>query len=110
MTDRLGELSDIGVSIWLDDLDRNRLTSGGLVELIDGSHVVGVTTNPAIFDHSITTGAADYAEQIRDPRSAGSTWAGRARPHRVRRALGLRPVHRRVRGHGGLRRPGVHRG
>ena len=65
MTDRLGELSDIGVSIWLDDLDRNRLTSGGLVELIDGSHVVGVTTNPAIFDHSITTGAADYAEQIR---------------------------------------------
>lgn len=66
MTDRLGELSDIGVSIWLDDLDRNRLTSGGLVELIDGSHVVGVTTNPAIFDHSITTGAADYAEQIRD--------------------------------------------
>ncbi len=66
MTDRLGELSDIGVSIWLDDLDRNRLTSGGLVELIDGSHVVGVTTNPAIFDHSITTGAADYADQIQD--------------------------------------------
>ncbi len=66
MTDRLAELSDIGVSIWLDDLDRDRLSSGGLQALIDGSQVVGVTTNPAIFDHSITTGAAAYADQVKD--------------------------------------------
>lgn len=66
MTDRLAELSDIGVSIWLDDLDRGRLTSGGLADLIANSHVVGVTTNPAIFDHSITSGAAAYAEQVTD--------------------------------------------
>lgn len=66
MTDHLGDLSATGVSVWLDDLDRSRLTSGGLAGLIENSHVVGVTTNPAIFDHSITTGAAAYADQIAD--------------------------------------------
>ncbi|MCB0916759.1 MAG: transaldolase, partial [Actinobacteria bacterium] len=66
MTDTLTSLSDIGVSIWLDDLDRGRLAGGGLADLIADSHVVGVTTNPSIFDHSITTGSAAYAEQIRD--------------------------------------------
>lgn len=65
-TDTLAELSDIGVSIWLDDLDRTRLASGGLAELIAGSHVVGVTTNPAIFDHSIVSGAEAYADQVAD--------------------------------------------
>lgn len=66
MTDHLAAVSDLGVSIWLDDLDRGRLTGGGLQDLIDNSHVVGVTTNPAIFDHSITSGADDYAEQVHD--------------------------------------------
>ena len=66
MTDTLAALSDLGVSIWLDDLDRGRLSGGGLADLIASSHVVGVTTNPAIFDHSITTGAAAYADQLHD--------------------------------------------
>ena len=66
MTDHLADLSAIGVSIWLDDLDRGRLTGGGLLELIDTSHVVGVTTNPAIFDNAITGGAEEYAEQVQD--------------------------------------------
>ncbi len=66
MTDTLTALSNIGVSIWLDDLDRGRLAGGGLADLIADSHVVGVTTNPSIFDNSITSGAASYAEQIRD--------------------------------------------
>jgi len=35
MTDRLKALSDAGVSIWLDDLSRDRLTSGNLAELIE---------------------------------------------------------------------------
>ena len=55
MTDHLGALSDIGVSVWLDDLDRGRLSGGGLADLIASSHVVGVTTNPSIFDHSISS-------------------------------------------------------
>ena len=66
MTDNLADLSAIGVSVWLDDLDRGRLSSGGLQELIDTSHVVGVTTNPSIFDNSISHGSAEYAAQIAD--------------------------------------------
>lgn len=66
MTDHLADLSAVGVSIWLDDLDRGRLTGGGLQDLIDNSHVVGVTTNPAIFDNSITNGATEYASQVAD--------------------------------------------
>ncbi len=64
MTDRLQALSDLGVSIWLDDLDRSRLTSGGLARLIAEDHVVGVTTNPSIFGKAISTGAAAYATQV----------------------------------------------
>jgi transaldolase len=48
MTDHLAELSEQGVSIWLDDLSRQRIQSGGLKALLD-KHVVGVTTNPSIF-------------------------------------------------------------
>ena len=64
MSDRLEELSTIGVSIWLDDLDRSRLTSGGLAAMIENDHVVGVTTNPSIFGKAISTGAAAYATQV----------------------------------------------
>lgn len=64
MTDRLQALSDLGVSIWLDDLDRTRLTSGGLVRLVQDDHVVGVTTNPSIFSKAISSGAAAYAAQV----------------------------------------------
>ncbi|HEV3360301.1 MAG TPA: transaldolase [Pseudonocardiaceae bacterium] len=61
--DRLAQLSAAGVSIWLDDLSRERLTSGNLAELIRDKHVVGVTTNPTIFANAITHGDA-YAEQV----------------------------------------------
>ncbi|XAS69162.1 transaldolase [Micrococcaceae bacterium Sec5.7] len=50
------QLSDAGVSIWLDDLSRERLSSGSLQKLIDEKNVVGVTTNPSIFHAAITTG------------------------------------------------------
>ncbi|WP_427019289.1 transaldolase (plasmid) [Pseudarthrobacter sp. P1] len=56
-------LSQAGVSIWLDDLSRERLTSGGLQKLIDEKNVVGVTTNPSIFEAAITKGEA-YKEQL----------------------------------------------
>lgn len=64
--DRLAALSAAGVSIWLDDLDRGRLSGGGLAELVAGSHVVGVTTNPSIFEKAIGGDAAEYADQVRD--------------------------------------------
>ena len=64
--DRLAALSAAGVSIWLDDLDRGRLSGGGLAALVAGSHVVGVTTNPSIFEKAIGGGSAEYADQVHD--------------------------------------------
>ena len=49
MTDPLAALTEAGVSIWLDDLSRDRLTSGSLADLVAHDHVAGVTTNPTIF-------------------------------------------------------------
>ena len=63
MNDRLKALSDAGVSIWLDDLSRDRLNSGNLAELKETRSVVGVTTNPTIFAAALSDGA-DYAEQM----------------------------------------------
>lgn len=71
MSEPLQQLTDIGVSIWLDDLDRGRLSSGNLARLVADDNVVGVTTNPSIFDHSISSGSADYAEQIADLKVRG---------------------------------------
>lgn len=58
-------LSDRGVSIWLDDLSRARFADGSLERLINTRNVVGVTTNPSIFQKAITT-AGPYDEQIRE--------------------------------------------
>jgi transaldolase len=65
MTDRLAQLSTAGVAIWLDDLSRERLVTGGLDTLRRESHVVGVTTNPTIFAKALSY-ADVYAEQIKD--------------------------------------------
>ncbi|MER5502322.1 MULTISPECIES: transaldolase [unclassified Streptomyces] len=65
MTDALKRLSDEGVAIWLDDLSRKRITSGNLAELIDEQHVVGVTTNPSIFQKAISSGDG-YQQQLTD--------------------------------------------
>jgi transaldolase len=65
MTDALKRLSDEGVAIWLDDLSRRRITSGNLAELIDQQHVVGVTTNPTIFQKAIA-GGDGYQQQLAD--------------------------------------------
>jgi transaldolase len=61
----LKQLTDAGVAIWLDDLSRERLVSGTLATLVRDSHVVGVTTNPTIFQKAIT-GSDTYDEQVRD--------------------------------------------
>jgi len=50
----LEDLSNAGVAIWLDDLSRERLISGSLKQLIKESKVVGVTTNPSIFNSAIS--------------------------------------------------------
>jgi transaldolase len=65
MSDRLKALADAGVSIWLDDLSRERLTTGNLQELIGSSSVVGVTTNPTIFASALAKGE-QYDDQMRE--------------------------------------------
>lgn len=70
----LSKISKAGVSIWLDDLSRERLIPGGrakhLSELITQSYVVGVTTNPAIFSSAIS-GSELYKDDILKFRKAG---------------------------------------
>jgi transaldolase len=65
------QLSDAGVSIWLDDLSRERLASGSLQKLIDEKNVVGVTTNPSIFQAAITSGS-DYDAKIAELAAQGA--------------------------------------
>jgi transaldolase len=66
MTDSIARLRTAGVSVWLDDLSRERLTSGSLAALRDRG-VSGVTSNPTIFARAITDSDA-YDSQIRDLR------------------------------------------
>ncbi|MFH0515869.1 transaldolase [Streptomyces sp. M41] len=68
----LKRLADEGVSIWLDDLSRERIESGNLAELIAHRNVVGVTTNPSIFQAAIGSGEG-YEEQLADLAVRGVT-------------------------------------
>ncbi len=63
--DVLAELSAAGVAVWLDDISRDRLTTGNLATLVRDRHVVGVTSNPTIFEHALSHGTA-YHDQIAD--------------------------------------------
>ena len=67
----LAALSAAGVSVWLDDLSRDRLKSGNLQELIDTSSVVGVTTNPSIFQVALSKGNA-YDAQVSELAERGA--------------------------------------
>ena len=53
--EKLAELSAAGVSVWLDDLSRDLISSGDLAELISTKSVVGVTTNPSIFQAALSS-------------------------------------------------------
>jgi transaldolase len=77
--DVLEQLSAAGVSIWLDDISRERLVTGNLAGLIRDQHVVGVTSNPTIFAHALASGSA-YSSQIADleVREVGLEEAARA--------------------------------
>ena len=64
-------LSEAGVSIWLDDLSRERIVSGSLKDLIDSKNVVGVTTNPSIFAAALANGES-YAAQVQQLSRSGA--------------------------------------
>jgi transaldolase len=64
MTDALARLSELGVSVWLDDLSRELLAGGELERLIREKHIVGVTTNPTICASALAKGDR-YEDQVR---------------------------------------------
>ncbi len=64
MSERLKALTDAGVSIWLDDLSRERIETGNLADLVKHKSVVGVTTNPTIFAAAISEGER-YDDEVR---------------------------------------------
>jgi transaldolase len=70
MSEPLTALTEAGVSIWLDDLSRQRLTSGSLADLAAHNHVAGVTTNPTIFAKAIS-GSDAYDAQLLDLAARG---------------------------------------
>jgi transaldolase len=72
MTSPLHDLSKAGVSIWLDDLSRERISSGSLKELIGARAVSGVTTNPTIFAGALANGAA-YSKQLQELAAQGAS-------------------------------------
>ena len=65
------QLSEAGVSIWLDDLSRERIVSGSLKEIIESRNVVGVTTNPSIFAAALANGES-YAAQVQQLARSGA--------------------------------------
>src|SRR2546429_1746229 len=96
MNAALDALSRAGVSVWLDDLSRDRLVSGSLADLIARDHVAGVTTNPTIFAKAIG-GSRAYDAQLRDLATRGADMHSALRElttHDVRWACDvLRPVY-----------------
>ncbi|MET0476284.1 MAG: transaldolase [Mycobacterium sp.] len=67
----LRKLAEVGVSVWLDDLSRDRIQSGNLAALIASKSVVGVTTNPSIFQAALSKGH-DYDTQVRELAELGA--------------------------------------
>ena len=67
----LAALSAAGVSVWLDDLSRERLQTGNLQNLIDTRSIVGVTTNPSIFQAALSKGTA-YDAQVKELAERGA--------------------------------------
>ena len=71
MNENLKSLTEAGVSIWLDDLSRERIESGNLKHLIDNFSVRGVTTNPTIFAAALK--GSSYRDAIAAEKNAGSS-------------------------------------
>jgi transaldolase len=70
MNERLRDLTGAGVSVWLDDLSRERIESGNLADLITNFSVRGVTTNPTIFAQALSS--ESYAPALAAQKAAGS--------------------------------------
>src|SRR3954463_10354411 len=68
----LHKLSALGQSVWIDYLSRQMLKSGKLARMMEEDAVVGVTSNPTIFQKAISEGDA-YDEQLKEILDSGET-------------------------------------
>ena len=94
----LSALSAAGVSVWLDDLSRQRLRSGNLQQLIDTKSVVGVTTNPSIFQKALAQ-SDSYDAQVAELAERGADVVvafaeAHGRPHTTALLDGLETIPR----------------
>jgi len=102
-TNPLRRLQALGQSVWLDDLSRGLIESGALARMIRDDGISGVTTNPAILHHAITSGT-DYDAAIRTApagASAEQLYELLALDDVGRAADLLRPVYERTQGRDG---------
>ncbi len=94
-------LHDAGQSLWLDNITRALLESGGLRRYIDELSVTGLTSNPTIFDHAIKN-SHDYDAAIREKTAAGKSGEGLffelALEDLTRAADLFRPIHQATNG------------
>ncbi len=94
-------LHDAGQSLWLDNITRALLESGGLRRYIDELSVTGLTSNPTIFDHAIKN-SRDYDAAIREKTAAGKAGEGLffelALEDLTRAADLFRPIHQATNG------------
>ncbi len=104
MSQALQDLAAAGVAVWLDDLSRLRLQSGGLARMVAQGEVVGITPNPTIFAKAIGAGSG-YEEQLRELALRGTAIGETLRlltAWDVRAACDvLRPVYERTGGRDG---------
>ena len=68
----LHKLSAVGQSVWIDYLSRDMLATGELARMMDEDAVVGVTSNPTIFQKAISQGER-YDEQLKQILDSGET-------------------------------------
>ncbi len=94
-------LHDAGQSLWLDNITRALLESGGLRRYIDELSVTGLTSNPTIFDHAIKN-SRDYDAAIREKTATGKSGEGLffelALEDLTRAADLFRPIHQATNG------------
>jgi transaldolase len=84
-TNPLIELTELGQSIWHDNIERKLITSGELKRLMDEDGLSGVTSNPAIFEKAIV-GSELYADQLREVAEAGKS------PLEIYEALAIKDI------------------
>lgn len=101
----LQHLADFGQSVWVDNLSRAMIETGELRRLIAEDGVVGITSNPTIFDAAISK-TADYDEQMRelvaDGRMTEEIYEALVIRDIQQAADILRPVYKRTNGHDGF--------